>query len=90
MIRRKASGRTRDPNHDQHENLILTMDNKPHQPSRLLAICSLICGLLLIPAKPAAAESPETRVPGYIRFRGEHLQSAEAGRLLISEMNCQS
>lgn len=29
-------------------------------------------------------------VPGYERFRNEHLTSVDAGRLLISELNCQS
>ena len=29
-------------------------------------------------------------VPGYERFRAEHLKPADAGRLLVSELNCQS
>ncbi len=29
-------------------------------------------------------------VPGYERFRAEHLSPADAGKLLISELNCQS
>ncbi|MFM7055653.1 MAG: c-type cytochrome [Planctomycetota bacterium] len=41
-------------------------------------------------AQDAPAPPPETLVPAYTRFRSEHLQSAEAGRLLIAEMNCQS
>ena len=36
-----------------------------------------------------AADS-ESMVPGYARFRADHLSAAEAGRLLISELNCQS
>ncbi len=36
------------------------------------------------------SEDPHSIVPGYERFRGDHLGSADAGRLLISELNCQS
>jgi len=62
-------------------------------PSRRLAILTvfiLLCCTSRVSAQQAAPQPAETLVPGYSRFRAEHLQPAEAGRLLIAEMNCQS
>jgi cytochrome c2 len=50
----------------------------------------VISSTLHLSAQDAKSPTPETLVPAYARFRTEHLQSAEAGRLLIAEMNCQS
>ncbi|MFM8476958.1 MAG: c-type cytochrome, partial [Planctomycetaceae bacterium] len=58
--------------------------------------CSLLTALLLLgctahlAAQDSPPDAPETLVPAYSRFRAEHLQAVEAGRLLIAEMNCQS
>ncbi len=55
---------------------------------RTLILLPLIlgsCGIV-----DGRAEEAETIVPAYTRFRADHLQADEAGRLLISELNCQS
>ncbi|MEQ9410535.1 MAG: c-type cytochrome [Fuerstiella sp.] len=59
---------------------------------------STLCGLLFSTiwlvigssGRADEANSPHALIPGYERFRTERLSAAEAGRLLISELNCQS
>lgn len=63
------------------------MLHRRHLPLQFLAVCSLI-GFAFTVA--VAADPAETLVPAYARLRSEHLGVPEAGRLLISEMNCQS
>ena len=58
-----------------------------HHLLQVFAACGLLC---ISFASASAADSPETLVPAYARLRSEHLASPDAGRLLISEMNCQS
>ena len=53
--------------------------------------CTLLALMLfsqLISAQALAADG--IVVPAYQRFRADHLNSVDAGRLLISELNCQS
>jgi len=52
----------------------------------VLALC--FCGMLF-PTLHGAEENVAV-VPAWQRFRAEHLSAEQAGRLLISELNCQS
>lgn len=53
--------------------------------------CPLVIpGFLSAFMNPAVAEDLHVIVPGYERFRDANLTAVEAGRLLISELNCQS
>lgn len=49
----------------------------------LVAVCSLVAG-------GAVAEDVHLIVPGHQRFGGSVLSAEDAGRVLISELNCQS
>lgn len=49
----------------------------------IAVLLSAICGT-------SPAQDPHVIVPGYERFRGDRLSAVDAGRLLISELNCQS
>ena len=44
----------------------------------------------IVTATGMAADNTHVIVPGYERFRQEHLSAAQAGDLLISELNCRS
>ncbi|MEY3175188.1 MAG: hypothetical protein RLZZ436_3102 [Planctomycetota bacterium] len=55
-----------------------------------LPVLLILFSATRLPAQETLPQPTETLVPGYARFRTEHLQAAEAGRLLIAEMNCQS
>lgn len=46
--------------------------------------------LIALLAATSAFAADGVVVPAYQRFRSEHLNSVDAGRLLISELNCQS
>jgi mono/diheme cytochrome c family protein len=50
----------------------------------------LVLFLLWSAAFLRSTAADEIVVPAYQRFRAEHLNSVDAGRLLISELNCQS
>ncbi len=64
---------------------------------RLKTLCRagvlwLVAGgaLLTVQCLSVKAEEAVSVVPAWQRFRAEHLTSEQAGRLLISELNCQS
>ncbi len=62
----------------------------PMQPSnRLLVTCITIFACCVCTSTPAS-DADHVIIPGYERFRSDKLDSLEAGRLLISELNCQS
>ena len=53
--------------------------------------CTLLAVILLLqPINAQARAADGIVVPAYQRFRADHLNSVDAGRLLISELNCQS
>ncbi len=58
--------------------------------SRWFSVSGTLLTVLFVGAVGAWSAEPGVLVPGYQRFRGEGLSGAEAGRLLISELNCQS
>ena len=53
-----------------------------------IAVVLAVVGLDTATAQPA--EKPHVIVPGYERFRADRLSDVDAGKLLISELNCQS
>ncbi|MEZ6042451.1 MAG: c-type cytochrome [Planctomycetaceae bacterium] len=58
---------------------------------QMLSLCIASTFLILTCSVDAEAMADSHAiVPGYERFRVAHLSPAEAGRLLISELNCQS
>lgn len=46
--------------------------------------------VLLVLSSTTAVRAADVIVPGYARFRTDRLSAPDAGRLLISELNCQS
>lgn len=56
----------------------------------ITCLTTLILHIETIAAQPDTRSTSHTIVPGYERFRAEALTPVDAGRLLISEMNCQS
>lgn len=63
-----------------------------HKSSRVHLTFALysLAALLFTTAPQVNAADPHVVVPGYDRFRADDLGSVAAGRLLISELNCQS
>lgn len=62
-------------------------------PLSVLCRRAVIAAALLLNVATAVGQktgSPHAIVPTYERFRAENLSSVDAGRLLISELNCQS
>lgn len=58
--------------------------------ARLQSLTSLLLVILFHASTDAAPQPEHAIVPGYERFRAEQLSPVEAGRLLLSELNCTS